>query len=585
MNGIARPLAISFAVVALLSGCTSADSSASSSPTSTADAGELTASGPEAVALDSLELPQDGQLFDEGRWDTPIEAGVPVEVALRLTPCGREVLGARPALRVEWTPNGLDGPVVSTVLTPAATDQWEGTVTFSEAGNWRADPALGIGAFVDVVAADLGLVSPSPDLPLPAAPQTIAVLDGDATEVLRSFTGELGGVGLLRDPDRAVFVQAREGGRWLVTGDVETGEVDPLFEGEAFTNVYPAPDGRAVAVEWGDPATGERELRIVTAAGRVTAVDDETINHMTVAWAPDSSALLVASDSLRLLAPDGQVRAEHPFSGTSSTVVEWAPDAGRVLLRTFREGAGAVLLGLDPASGNLDTLIDAERGIPMRSVQFSPQGDRLALLWNDNEEHHIAVAPAHAATPEDLLDDVLFTTSNTSRPQALAWSPDGRSLVFAASRPLSDGVEAGASAVYLLQVGSGEVRLLAEAPDYYSGQPQGLAWTADGSTLFALRDNCTGCEPSSSAVDVIDVSAGRTIETFEDTSFRGMTVEGTAALLSTPEGLVPYGRTYDQPAARLVPRSHLLRALGGDARGRRLGGTAPTVWRRQECAS
>lgn len=529
-------LPIVVAAILLTTACTGDREPNTPEPTS-----EPEASAPVAVTLDSLELPEGCQLFDEGRWDQPIQANTPASLELRMAPCARQALESVPELLVEWRPSAFDDLTAGGILSPSGTDQWSGRVTFTEAGMWRSDPRLGIGSFVDVVAADPGLVSRSSNLPLPAAPQTVAVLDSGATEVLRTFTAELGGVGLLRDPDRAVFVQAREGGRWLVTGNIETGEVEPLFEVGMFTNVYPAPDGRAVAVEWGVMATGVRELRIVTADGDVATIDDGTINHMVIAWAPDSSALLARGDSLWMLEPDGAVRERLTVEESTWPQVTWSGDSTYALI--WYGGQEPRLLRLDLASLEQEELFGDIDG-SLTSVAVSPSGSMIALGWRQDapEMAHVSVVPAAELDSARLEEAVIASFGRDNEAYfgigGLTWSQDEPQLVFGAMSAPSGGAPGPAGSVlHAIDTATGVVGQIAEAPDFYSGQLQHLLWTTDG-TLFALRYNCSACEPSSSLVDVIDVAAGRVVETFEDTSLRGTTEDGAAVLLSTPDGLV-----------------------------------------------
>lgn len=394
-------LPIVVAAILLTTACTGDRESNTPEPTS-----EPEASAPVAVTLDSLELPEGCQLFDEGRWDQPIQANTPASLELWVAPCARQALESVPELLVEWRPSAFDDLTAGGILSPSGTDQWSGRVTFAEAGMWRSDPRLGIGSFVDVVAADAGLVSRSPDLPLPAVPQTVAVLDGGANEVLRTFTAELGGVGLLRDPDRAVFVQARDGGRWLVTGNIETGEVEPLFEVGMFTNVYPAPDGRAVAVEWGVMTTGARELRIVTADGDVATIDDRTINHMVIAWAPDSSALLARGDSLWVLEPDGAVRERLQLEERAWPQMMWSGDSTYALI--WYGGQQPRLVRLDLASLGEEELFGHLDGSLM-SVAVSPSGRTVAVAWRPAavDTTRVSVVPA-AELGSARLDDAVI---------------------------------------------------------------------------------------------------------------------------------------------------------------------------------
>ncbi|MDA1062102.1 MAG: hypothetical protein O2895_04235, partial [Chloroflexi bacterium] len=415
--------------------------------------------------------------------------------------------------------------------------RWVTSLTFPERGTWYSGPEIGL--FLEVFDAELGLVERGRDLPLSAAPKTVAVLDGAATEVLRTFAAEQGGIGLLSDPDRVVFVQSRDGARWLVTGDVATGEVAPLFEVGPFANVVAAPDGRAVAVEWGRPATGVRELRIVTAAGDVNAVEDGAISHITLAWAPDSSTLVAAGDSLWILDPDGGVREEFVLSGKYDQLF-WSPKSDFVLLRS---GARIDRYYVE------DRLLtgDLLQSFPMSisHIAISPAARLIALLWFDEIESstHVSVMPTTRLVGTRIEDEVVATLEQSEDRYftggALSWSSDGRLLTLGGLGLALDGSAPGpGSQLAVLDPETGDLRVVARAPDFYALYDRGPYWSADGSTLFAERFNCDACEPSSSSVDVIDVARSEVVASFEGAGFLGMTAGGTAALVSAPDGLL-----------------------------------------------
>ena len=600
MTSHPRPLLAAVTTLLLaalaLAACTSDDPQPAPTVTPTASpTAEATPTAsptlPSPVALSSLALPEQCYLVDEGRWDPRIQVDVPVRIEFSTAPCARETLAALgaggAALRVQWTPVGFDHPATIALFSQIGeTGGWEGTATFRQPGTWRTDSGLGI--FFDVLSPpDFKLARPSPDLPLPAAPQTVAVLDGAANEILRTFSAERGGLGFLRNPDRVVFVDTHDGDRWLVTGDIETGQLEPLFPVGLFANVYSAPDGRAVAVEWGLP-NGRRQLRILTAAGHVTAIDDSSISFISVDWAPDSSTLLARGDSLWVLDSDGAVRHQQALDERARPLPIWSPDSTYVLL--WYSGSNQRLTRLDIASLE-EQAIFADPKSSFGLPAIAPDGDRFAVSWWDGAAVHLAVAPLNDLAGASLQDHIV---ASFSVPQdayssfgGLSWSPDGRLLALAATGlPIDGAAPAFGSLLAVLDPATGELHRVAEAPDYYVTWAHGPAWSADASTLFASRFNCTACEATSSAVDVIDVAQRRVVETFERSSYLGHTTDATAQLLTTPQGLLridghghqailhpsPGGISFGPPAIQLADPSgaQLLAVQIGVGQGQQL---------------
>lgn len=551
-----RLATLSFVAVALLlASCTSDDPPAPEpSPIATvptSPAIETTATPtptvPPQTTLASLDLPEGCQLFDEGRWNRPFEARVSTSLELRAAPCGQRALASASGLLVEWSPVGLDDPMLSAVLVPDGSGLWTATVTFPEPGSWRADLRLGIVAFFEVVAADGGLTHPYAGLPLPALPREIVVLDGAASEVRQRFIADFGGIGLLRNPDRLVFLRPRDGGARVVAADLATGEIEELLDVTSFTNVYSAPDGRAVAIEWGEPGKNLRHLAVIDAAtGALTRYEDVHSSALNVAWAPDSSFLFVAGERLRMIGPDGNVRAERALPEGEAPLLMWAPDSSYTLVRFF--GQQTRLERLDPATLVAEVVFDASAGARVTSltgITIAPRSGQVAISWTEGsgEPIHISVVPADALVGAQLRDHLVATfelPGDFGDFGGLSWSPDEQSLAFTAFGVTIDDTPPSfpGSAMGVLDLATGAARQLSSSTEFYASYISAPVWSADGRTLFALRFPCTGCGPGTSGVDIVDVASGTMLQSLDDTSHLGPTADGAAQLLSTPAGLL-----------------------------------------------
>ena len=541
-------LALALALATLLA-CTSGSDDQTATPTPeatpTAEApptATVSPTGPVEVA--TLDLPDGCHLFDEGWTERPVHAGEPTLISLSPTACAARALEdlAATALGVEWIALGFDADVVAARLRPNPDNgRWEATVTFPAPGRWVADRRVGIGDTYEVFTAGPILAAPASTLPLPAAPKTIAVLDGAATEVLRTFEGDFGGIGLLRYPDRVLYIGTRDGDTWLLAGDVATGEVEALLRVGRFPHVVAAPDGSAVVVQTRD-AAGRFRVHLLTAEGRLVEIDERALNGYAISWAPDSRTLTISGDSFWVLAPDGSVRLREPLAEGERHSPVWAPDAAYLLVHD-----GDYYRRLDPLSLDEERLASAS-DVPVQTITFDPDFERVAVTWRDDLALNVSVLPVDeflgpSSAPRGIEDGVVATFQQPENAisgfGAVQWSPDGRRLALVTPHTL-EGVDQlpGGTAIWTIEAGTGATRRVAVTPDFYATHRDTPRWSADSATLYALRYDCTGCEPGSSAVDVIDVATGRTIATHDPAGLLGLTADGDAVLLTTPQGLL-----------------------------------------------
>ncbi|MDA0352833.1 MAG: hypothetical protein O3A10_11560 [Chloroflexi bacterium] len=533
-----------------LAACTG-DTEDTPTPTATATP-EVTATAIPPAVVDTLTLPEGCSLFDEGYWEQPFTAGVAATIELATSPCGGAALAGAGRLRLEWRPLGFEDPVVTAVLTPAtSTGRWSASVTFPEPGIWRADPRVGSASFFEVFSANDGLRRPYPDLPLPASPQNIVVLDAEGSAVLHRFSADWGRVGMLRNPDRVLFVRPRDGGARLVAADLATGSVEPLLDVASFVSIYSAPDGRAVAVEWGAPGSDVRHLALIDGtSGNITRHDDDQAGSaIRVAWSPDSRFLLAAGRQLRIFASDGSICAERVLSeADAAPLVLWAPNSRYALLHFFGQPTRIERIDTATLEPNATLNVSAAAMITaLSAIAIAPSSTEIAIAWTvgAGEPFQLSVIPA------DRLDGAALTDWSVAAFDViegfgefggLAWSPDEGSIAFTAagviiedSRP-APAVNAG-SIVGVLDLSSGGARQVASSTEFYATYIKAPVWSADGRSLVALRFPCSGCGPPTSGVDVIDVAAGFILESFEDSWHVGPASAG-AHLLVTPRGLL-----------------------------------------------
>lgn len=579
-------LAAALGAALLLAACTSTSegtpTTEAPSPTATPTP-EATRTPPPAlpggtVLLADLDLP-DGcsRVFDSGFWERPFIEGIPIDLAVGVSPCGARALAGVSALAVRWAPRGFDAPTVSATLRPRADGHWTGVVTFPERGTWlAADRSGGFLSFFDIQAADGGgLLDSPPGLPLPAIPRMVAVLDAGGTQLIGEFSADFGGIGLIRNPDRLVSVHPGDEGRRVLAANLETGAIEELLRAEDFVDVVAAPDGSAVAVTWSPRASATQIVAIVDATtGDSTRLEDSSGSRPQLAWAPDSSALLMAGDRLRLIAPDGALLVDRDLPDGESPPVTWSPDSSYALLRFFTGGDRLERLDLD--SLEIEPVFRGAGVRLFRPPAIAPVSGRIAIAWvsgtpGDGQPIHVSIL-ADTATSARLEDHVVASVElagSFAEFGGLSWSPDERSLAFMASgvvigdaapRTVPGSEPSSGSIVGVLDLASGAVRQVADSDEFYATFVSAPVWSSDGRTLFALRFPCSGCGPPSSAVDVIDVASGRILRAFEDTAYLGPTADGRAQLLGTAAGLL---RADGRGSSDLLVATNASRPFGG----------------------
>lgn len=146
----------------------------------------------------------------------------------------------------------------------------------------------------------------------------------------------------------------------------------------------------------------------------------------------------------------------------------------------------------DLAAGTFENLLpDTPDFSPLPDFDLSPDGSRIALSAYDGSGYHVAVMPA-AASPR--AEHVRFLTDHTYNDLSPQWSPDGRTLAFAAATHGQD------YAALLLDAEGGAPRPVGGSASFLAAQPR---WSPDGRMLaFA------GGPFEHPAIGIFDVASG-----------------------------------------------------------------------------
>lgn len=188
-----------------------------------------------------------------------------------------------------------------------------------------------------------------------------------------------------------------------------------------------------------------------------------------------------STPSVRLVVP-GERRNRILVPGSE---VAWSPLGDALAVVTPPDGAGGADLVLVSTGGVVERRLTADVG-DERFPSFSPDGSRLAYL---------ALAPALRGTWQarwtlialDLASGRRTVLADDAVAGRAAWSPDGRSLMYAAWRASSEGLQADLALV--AADGSSPVHWLTSTDESERGRidESGGAWSSDGARIAFIR--------------------------------------------------------------------------------------------------
>jgi Tol biopolymer transport system component len=201
------------------------------------------------------------------------------------------------------------------------------------------------------------------------------------------------------------------------------------------TNPAFSPDGRQIAYAWDGGSPPEEQsiyVRLVEGGNplRLThgAQDDSPV------WSPDASKVAF----LRYSAAGAQVMVVPALGGAQRAVatipdsrlnrhkiLAWSPDADELIAADSAGGSGPnpqlSLYGIRISSGQKRRLTDPPEGTDDMDPVFSPDGSKLAFLRRHGTAFQLHVIDRLGGPARGLASEYV---------EGLAWSQDGRSLIF-----------------------------------------------------------------------------------------------------------------------------------------------------------
>jgi hypothetical protein len=256
-------------------------------------------------------------------------------------------------------------------------------------------------------------------------------------------------------------------------------------EGCGLENLFPSPQGPALAIEW-NCSFGQTVVLVNTDTGVFKQTVTDSDSHF-LAWAPNGSSVYLKVNTIN----HPQVLRYH-LDGSrdvlpiSQLTYDLAPDpAGSSLLYSFSRGMG---FGseMDEArpDGSYLKKIFADPQFYLSLARWSPDGRQVAFIKIPDSQTPFTVGELWLMSA-DGSDAHKLADADAGHGYAPAWSPDGTQLAFVVRDNPDDAAadqSAGAlvSSVHVVNIQSGVEKPLTKFGSANVGMP---VWSPDGNQI------------------------------------------------------------------------------------------------------
>jgi Tol biopolymer transport system component len=194
-----------------------------------------------------------------------------------------------------------------------------------------------------------------------------------------------------------------------------------------------SPDGKQIAFVWDGEAAEKPHIyvKLIDSGSPLRLTGDDDPDCCPV-WSPDGIGFIRSSASgRRIFAVPALGGPARKLSEVDARGFDWSPD-GKSFVVSTRDSAGdgerLLLIGVDTAERRMLTSPVAKPPFGDHQPEFSPDGATVAFTRsNSTEVSDIYVVPVTGGEPHRL-------TSDNRQIDGLAWTSDGRSIVFSSSR-------------------------------------------------------------------------------------------------------------------------------------------------------
>ena len=205
-------------------------------------------------------------------------------------------------------------------------------------------------------------------------------------------------------------------------------------------------DGRQVAFSWdGEKRDNEDIYVVMVGADNPLPLTRDPARDVSPAWKPDGSQIAFARvesgrASIYLVSPLGGLEQKlaafssvpYPGAGPIESLdprLAWSPDGRWLTVSNVTSGAEQGVF-LAAADGTTGLILKANPGDNYRMAVFSPSGDRLALINGGT----IEIADVSGTNRPAITGKPRRLTPFLGHVSGLAWTADGKSLLFGRSR-------------------------------------------------------------------------------------------------------------------------------------------------------
>jgi len=296
-----------------------------------------------------------------------------------------------------------------------------------------------------------------------------------APELIKhNIPGKMKPKGFTRDGDFFYAVEFDTVAAAVADVDMQTGQLltKPEAVGQTGTDYSPAwsPDGQYLA--YGVHKSAESAIIRIRnmETGQEREIDPDLPPFFLLRWSPDGKFFLVSvfksmynrdfpQHIYRIDASTGQRVVLVQSDTTILGAAQLSPD-GQTLyyVQQHPKSNRATLMIRDMESGREEEMygLDGASLVHFLAFALSPDGQQLALAsltWNPSKgsaEKYVLTVPAQGGEPRDLLK----TEAKLPGWRAIAWTPDGQSLLFL------DSIAERGGAVFIIPADGGEAREL-----------------------------------------------------------------------------------------------------------------------------
>jgi Tol biopolymer transport system component len=304
-----------------------------------------------------------------------------------------------------------------------------------------------------------------------------------------------------------------------------------IFRSEtaAYLEMAPSPDGSVVAVAAHDIGSGSTSVALVdvaTGAARTLATTEAWSSVKAASWSPDGSLIAVVAripsvesppawtTEFRVFSVAGEPQRTLPVED-GSAIIGWTKDAAQVIFLNSQGPPGGTSISLASlADGSVRTVANARN---ITALAVSPDGTRIAYAAGEGGQDTTSAWAVNVVSARDGAPPVTIAhLGGTPLGVAgLAWSPDGSEIAYGWISPLPEGTPRG---IYVARADGQNTPRRITVTDRFDVDPR---WSPDGRWLLADRLACVQCDGGGARTVVAAADGSHTEELPPGPDFTG----------------------------------------------------------------